>query len=33
MAAKGTLPPQLKTLRADLDALHGRAAASTEGNK
>ncbi len=33
MAAKGTLPPQLKTLRADLDALHARAAASTEGNK
>jgi hypothetical protein len=33
MAARGTLPPQLKTLRADLDALHARAAASSEGNK
>jgi hypothetical protein len=33
MAAKGTLPPQLKTLRADLDALQARAAASAEGNK
>jgi len=33
MAEKGMLPPQLKTLRSELDALHARAAASTEGNK
>ncbi|HSC96492.1 MAG TPA: DUF3302 domain-containing protein [Burkholderiales bacterium] len=33
MASKGMLPLHLKTLRADLDALHARAAASTEGNK
>ena len=31
MAAKGTLPPQLRTLRAELDALHARAAAAAEG--
>ncbi|HEY7655349.1 MAG TPA: DUF3302 domain-containing protein [Burkholderiales bacterium] len=32
MAAKGILPPQLRTLRAELDALHARAAASREGS-
>jgi len=31
MAAKGILPPQLRTLRTELDALHARAAASAEG--
>lgn len=32
MAAKGTLPAALASLRADLDALHARAAASREGS-
>jgi hypothetical protein len=32
MAAKGILPPQLRALRADLDALHARAPASAEGS-
>jgi hypothetical protein len=32
MAAKGMLPPQLRTLRAELDALHARASASAEGS-
>src|SRR5262245_11605143 len=31
MAAQGTLPPALRSLRAELDALHERAAASAEG--
>jgi hypothetical protein len=33
IAAKGMLPPQLKSLRSELDALHARAAASEEGSK
>jgi hypothetical protein len=33
MAAKGTLPPQLRTLRSELDALHARADARAEGSK
>ncbi|HEY7742673.1 MAG TPA: DUF3302 domain-containing protein [Burkholderiales bacterium] len=33
MAAKGTLPAPLAGLRAELDALHERAAASREGSK
>ena len=32
MAAKGMLPPVLKNLRAELDALHARAGAPAEGN-
>jgi hypothetical protein len=33
MAAKGSLPAALRSLRAELDALHERAAASAEGSK
>jgi len=33
MAAKGSLPATLRSLRAELDALHERAAASAEGSK
>jgi len=33
MAAKGMLPPELRTLRSELDALRARADAPTEGNK
>jgi hypothetical protein len=33
MAAKGTLPPELKTLRSELDTLHARAATPAEGSK
>jgi len=33
MAAKGMLPPVLKNLRGELDALHARAAAPAEGSK
>ena len=33
MAAKGMLPPVLKNLRAELDALHARAGAPVEGNR
>lgn len=32
MAEKGTLPAPLRSLRAELDALHARAAASREGS-
>ena len=32
MAGKGTLPAPLRSLRAELDALHARAAASREGS-
>lgn len=32
MAAKGTLPAPLRSLRAELDGLHARAAASREGS-
>ena len=33
MAARGTLPAALRVLRAELDALHERAAASAEGSR
>ena len=33
MAATGNLPPVLKNLRAELDTLHARAAAPSEGSK
>ena len=33
IAAKGMLPPVLKNLRAELDALHARAGAPAEGNR
>jgi uncharacterized protein DUF3302 len=33
MAARGTLPAALRALRAELDALHERAAASAEGSR
>ncbi|HEX9686053.1 MAG TPA: DUF3302 domain-containing protein [Burkholderiales bacterium] len=33
MAAKGMLPPELRTLRTELDTLHARAAAPAEGSK
>ena len=32
MAAKGLLPPELRTLRTELDALHSRAASRAEGS-
>jgi hypothetical protein len=33
MERKGALPPQLRSLRAELDALHARATASAEGDR
>lgn len=33
MASKGTLPPVLRTLRSELDAIHARADAPAEGSK